>query len=424
MKTLTTSVLFWVILGTVVPCLNGGCEEHHDQHHRTSHSLGSVRQGAAAVAVARAALTIVDERPVLPVDRSRHALAADLHADAATVDSSMSSMVLEFNESAVSDKGLPAQLVVGHWASGCPAGERQVRDIRRVLTPLGWKIGHDATDQIRLVVLPQTEICPQLTLYQNGKVLRSWQGYQDPAFLSRELRRAWDAAAAPEQNVMRSGFAGVLHARPQIHRAFVWWRENLGEGAKATFRWDRTGAQTFPLLAKGDWSAEALFGKSGRVEISLVDSKALPINSLGAAYRVLGGDLLMDFDPIFLRGYAREMESAIRGRGTFQNVLSSSREQLVSQIGPVTIWTVVTIVRDLFNLLHPTCDLQLGGNISVTGELTGDTLTLEFQQAPSVKLVALFTFHLSVEQIEITERAVRLKFGGSHLVKERSFEVK
>jgi hypothetical protein len=87
------------------------------------------------------------------------------------------------------------------------------------------------------------------------------------------------------------------------------------------------------------------------------------------------------------------------------------------------MWTIASVVRDIFALLNPTCDLQLGGNVAATGVLKGDTLTIDFQQCPSVKLVALFTFQLSVKRVEITEQSVRVVFTGSRFVKERTFQV-
>ena len=68
-------------------------------------------------------------------------------------------------------------------------------------------------------------------------------------------------------------------------------------------------------------------------------------------------------------------------------------------------------------------DLLLGGNVSASAVLLGETITVDFQQCPSVKLVALFTFHLSVKQVVITEENVHVEFGGSRLVKSRDFAV-
>ena len=387
------------------------------------------RAAAAAVAVARATLEIADERPLLPDTRPRSAVAPDRHGDAGDTGrtdaqgQSLSSMRIEFCKTAVVQELLPAQLVVAHWARGCIAGDRQERDLRRLLTPLGWNIGQANTDQIQFVDLPQTEPCPQSMLYQNGVIVKSWVGYQDPSFLSHELRRAWDSAPTPLQNVETAGPAGAIHAQPYIQTVLNWWKEHVGERTKASFSWDRTGAQTFPLLAKGDWTAEALFGKSGRVEVSVVGSKSLPIDSFGFGYRVLGTDLSIDVDPIVLKGISRKL--GLVKNEWYRRVPSLESDRTASsQLGLMTAWTIATILRDLCSLLHPTCDLQLGGNVSATAVLNAELLTIDFQHAPSVKLVALFTFQLSIQRIEIGERNIHVEFGGSRLVKSRDFEVR
>ena len=381
----------------------------------------ALRQATAALAVAQAALEIADERPILPDTRPHSQSNSNSNVRPTSPHEAPGEpkipMRIEFPKTAVLDDPLPAQLVVGHWAKGCAAGDRQERDIRRVLNPAGWRIGNGATDQIQFVHISQEEPCPQLTLYQNGVVLSSWNSYQDPVFLSHELRRAWDSAPTPQLTMVTAGPAGVLHARFQIESALACWREHIGEGTIIKVSWDRTGAQTFPLLAKGDWSAVALFGQSGRIEVAATGAKSIPINSLGLGYRVTGEDISIDLDPVLLKGLATRL-------GTANKQTYETNEDPVSRIGPMTMWTITTIVRDVFSLLHPSCDLQLGGNLSATAELNGELLAIDFQQGPSIKLIALFTFQLSVKRVEITPKSVRLVFGGSRLVKERTFQVK
>ena len=333
-------------------------------------------------------------------------------------------MQIEFLPSPPVSDTLSAQLVVAHWRQGCAAGDRQERDLLRVLGPLGWRMGHSETDQIRFVPLPQHEPCPQLTLYQNGAILRSWNSYQNPAFLSQELRRAWDTAPTSLHHGVTAGSAGAIHARTQIDSAITWWRQTLGEGSRVSVRWDRTGAQTFPLLAQGDWSAVALFGQSGRVEVSWIGHTSIPIKSLGFAYRVLGEDLSLDFDPILVQGLAQRLTPSVRTRENLTVSRPESGEPQPSRLGLITIWTITSVVRELVSLLNPTCDLQLGGNLSATAALQGDQLAIDFQQPPSIKLVALFTFQLAVQRVEISTESVRLIFTGSRLVKERTFVVK
>ena len=159
----------------------------------------------------------------------------------------------------------------------------------------------------------------------------------------------------------------------------------------------------------------AVFGKFGHVQMSANGAAKLPIQSLGFGYKVDGDDITIDADPVTLKGLGATLNPTIK---------HSLQVGAPSEIGPGTVLTIVSVIRGVWSLLNPTADLQLGGNVSATAVLTGDTLAVDFQQCPSIKLVALFTFQLRVERVEITETSLRVLFGGSRLVKERTFAVK
>lgn len=458
MKSLRFCLMMTAAMGIVGFPLTSRAEPIAAHNSRSpERTLTQQRKAMAAIAVAAAALQIADERALLPNRGSQQTRFPETplpdhppigdhvggvhvggdHAEADPVADRVEEgvgdrlrvkragpMQIEFLPSPPVSDTLSAQLVVAHWRQGCAAGDRQERDLLRVLGPLGWRMGHSETDQIRFVPLPQHEPCPQLTLYQNGAILRSWNSYQNPAFLSQELRRAWDTAPTSLHHGVTAGSAGAIHARTQIDSAITWWRQTLGEGSRVSVRWDRTGAQTFPLLAQGDWSAVALFGQSGRVEVSWIGHTSIPIKSLGFAYRVLGEDLSLDFDPILVQGLAQRLTPSVRTRENLTVSRPESGEPQPSRLGLITIWTITSVVRELVSLLNPTCDLQLGGNLSATAALQGDQLAIDFQQPPSIKLVALFTFQLAVQRVEISTESVRLIFTGSRLVKERTFAVK
>ncbi len=358
------------------------------------------QNATATVAVARAIVEVANDRPQLPDQGPRYQAAP---------------LVMSLAKSAIESEPMPAQLVVEMWESGCPHCVRQERDIHRVLGKLGWTIGNAQTDQIQFVIIPQTAVAPQSVLYQNGVEIKRWEGWQDPAFLSNELRKAWETSPTPSQTIAASGSAGAIQGQAQIRQVIEWVRANIGEGVQSEIRWDRSGAQSFPLLAKGDWSAVALFGKFGHVSVSAIGAKNLPIQSLGFTYTVAGDDISIDLDAIMIKGLALKV-------GPQSSPMAGSAP-VPSQFGIMTAWTIVAIVRDIWSVLHPTCDLQLGGNVSATAVLTGDVLTVEFQQCPSIRLVALFTFNLGVKRVVITDANVHVDFTGSRLVKSRDFAV-
>ncbi|WP_397568444.1 hypothetical protein [Schlesneria sp. T3-172] len=229
------------------------------------------------------------------------------------------------------------------------------------------------------------------------------------AILEKHSGEASQAVAAV------SGSAGAIHAKDHVRAVLAWWRANIGEGVKAEMRWDRSGAQSFPLLAKADWSPVAVFGKYGHMDLSAKGAVGLPVDAIGFGYRVDGDDITIDADPLTLKGLGQAFNPAAK-----QSLTTGP-----SQIGPGAVLTIVSVVRGLWSLLNPSADLQLGGNVSATAALTGDTLAIDFQQCPSVKLVALFTFQLRVDRVEIVEdKQVRVVFGGSRLIKERTFSLK
>lgn len=248
------------------------------------------------------------------------------------------------------------------------------------------------------------------------------QGYSQPAdkagqyYIPRTLGELasivekHSGQAQASKAVAPSGAAGAIHAKSQIQSVFAWWRSNIGEGVKAECRLDRSGAQTFPLLAKGDWSALAVFGKYGHVNMSAIGAVNLPVQSLGFGYKVDGEDITIDADPITLKGFGK--------------TLSPATQATPSEVGPGTVLTIVSVIRGVWSLLNPHVSLTLGGNVSATGVLSGDTLTIDFQQGPAVKIESLFTFSLGVKQVVITDKNVHVEFSGSRFVKSRDFAVK
>lgn len=401
------------------------------------------QKALAAVAVAVATLEIAEEQPLLPDTPRTNATSTAVDAvpkqETAESDAELSStlipdtvvietpaapnrtkvvanpMRIELTGSVPISDVLPAQLVIGGWERGCPHCERLERDIRSLLTPLHWEIGDQNSDQIQFVHLPLTEAVPQIVLYQNGTEIKRWQGYQDPGMLSRELRDAWDRAPDHFDRAMAAGVAGKIHAKAAVHSSLEWWRQRIGQGRPVTFRWDRTGAGSFALLANGDWSAEALFGPSGRIELTAPEPASLPVDQVGFSYRIVGQDVSIDLDPITVSGLAAKL-----GPSANQLTVGSAPVQFVD---PVTVWSVFAVLREVWQLLHPTCDLQLGGTIAGTVVMSNDLLVIDFQKCPSIRLVALFTFQLQVKRIEINESSVRLVFAGSRLIKERSFSI-
>lgn len=313
---------------------------------------------------------------------------------------------------------LPAHLVIGGWEKGCPHCVRLERDVTTVLSPLGWTIGHSPSDQIQFTHISYDEPAPRIQLYQNGRVIQTWTGYQDPGILSHALKKAWtEAGDHPRAAQLAKGVAGTIHAAERIHAVLDWFHDHVGEGVVAEIRWDRTGAQSFPLLAKGDWSALAVFGKYGHIRLAARGAVDLPIEEIGFGYVVDGNDITIALDPVTIKDLALKFGSTEDGLA--QASLSAGN----SQFSPLDLLTVFQVIQGLTRLLCPSVDLTLGGNVMATAVLHRDELRVDFQQCPRVRILSLFTFDLGVRDALISTERIHIDFSGSQWIKSREFAV-
>ena len=398
------------------------------------HSIAgtSSQRALAALTVARVQIQLANERPQLP-DHSRttqlqiERLETEIeHFKQHWVPRPPTPIIPEpepisinFAKVAPINDLMPAQLVIGTWDKGCPACDRLERDILRLLVPRGWSVGNHSENQIQFTHLPDTEAVPQIFLYQNGKEIEHWEGYQDPATLSHRLRDAWDSAPTPTM-VPATGLSGSINGQTQIRQALEWFRSHIGDDVTAEMRWDRSGAQSFPLLAKGDWSAAAIFGQFGHIELSAIGAKNLPIESVGFEYRINGDDVSLDVDAIAIQGLALKLGLTSHPKSS----QLAGTAPVPSQFGLFGIWTILSVMHDVWSMLWPSVDLTIGGNVSATAILHGDALTIEFSQGPQIRIVHLFNFNLRVTRVVITESNVHFDFTGSRLIKSRDFVVK
>lgn len=275
----------------------------------------------------------------------------------------------------------------------------------------------DITDEdLKLVMRRVGELIP-VTAWRDARgTLRYHVGYITTAEIWQKIQRNNPPKREPLPNVAASGPAGAIYASGQIRQVLDYFRQYVGEGVKAEIGWDRTGATSFPLLSKGDYSTLALFGAFGRFRLSAKGAVNLPIESAGFSYSVDGEDISIDPDKITLKGLARQLNPTIR-----QNQTVGAGP---SQFGPLTLLSVFSIISDVWNLLHPTADIILGGNVSASAILNGDELTIDFSQCPRIKAVWLFTFDLAVKRVEISTSKVFVEFTGSRFIQSRTFEVR
>lgn len=205
--------------------------------------------------------------------------------------------------------------------------------------------------------------------------------------------------------------AGVIHGRDRIIAALDFIRSRVGEGVPMRFEWGRTGAQSLPLLRGGEWTPLAIYGKSGEFRMSAAGAVNLPVNDVSLGYRIVDGKLR-------LRGET-EIDAGVLD---WSKPATASSSKAVG-VDPMTVLTVISVLNGIWQMLHPTADITLGGNVSCEAVLNDGVLSIKFTQAPNIRIVAWFTFNLGVESVDISADRVRVGFSGSRWIKERTFEV-
>ena len=227
---------------------------------------------------------------------------------------------------------------------------------------------------------------------------------------------------APEnhQNVAATGYGGAFHGRRYITDALAYWRQNIGT-VPVEFSWKRTGGQTFPLLHQqpDQWTCKNIMGTLGEFSIESPGSK-LPVQPIILGYRAGANGKLR------LRGEVEIDETQLGFPGDKSNsqaTFDSSSQP--AGFGPATILTIASTIQALWQILHPSVDLTLGGTVSATCRLdeTQDRLTIEFRDCPGVKISAWFQFDLKAKRVVIEPTNIHLDVDGSRLVKSRDIRV-
>lgn len=207
------------------------------------------------------------------------------------------------------------------------------------------------------------------------------------------------------------GYGGTLSCRPLIESAIRTIRERIGENIVMEAAWDRTGRQEFPILGDGanrSYPAIEIFGASGRFRLSAVGA-SLPLDSIGFRYRVDGDDIAIDPDEMIFKGLARRFDDS-----------TSAPSSTPAGMDPLTIaWTVFSVIRIAWQVMHPKIAILLGGNVSCKAVLQGDTLTITFTQCPSVRLTILWETVFEVPSVQISAEKAAVALHGEGIIGSR-----
>lgn len=96
------------------------------------------------------------------------------------------------------DPGPPRVQWVVYGSSFCRACIEAENDFKPWLTKSGWRVGHEATDQIRLIDInceteaaadAKIQVVPTYTLLADGKEVRRFISYPGREYMAREFLR-------------------------------------------------------------------------------------------------------------------------------------------------------------------------------------------------------------------------------------------
>jgi len=328
------------------------------------------------------------------------------------------------NGPAAQSRELPAQLVVKTWPADrngqptCPAGERVKAELLAKLKPLGWKMGREPDCQIRFVDgNPQIDSCPTIVLLRRGVESQLWERYTSSEILSSALRTTWDEEVERPAVMNAHGAAGFIEAGEQIRRFQEFLRTYIGDGVEAHVFWDRSGEQSLPLLARTDWTVPAFLGSRGHVSLEAKGAVKLPVDSLAFGYALRGQGVELDLEKIFFPDVLKNLKFSEDSPASAQPYGLFVIDDIVAY------WGIYSAFSGIAALLSPHLDLLLPGQVSCSMVLNSDVITVDFEQAPTVKLVELFTFNLVVKRVVITDRNIHVQFSGSRLIQSRDFAV-
>lgn len=264
-------------------------------------------------------------------------------------------------------------------------------------------------------VMQVAQVSPTAIWHDANGTLRYASGFRATDDLYALIQR--NNPPQPEFRSYGAGYSASIDAGPQIDTLFQFWRERIGEGIEATFRWDRGQSNSMNLLHLKDWSDKDIFGSIGRIAVSAKGAISLPVEALAFTYQIIGDDIRVDADSITIAGLAKSLR-------VNQSAASQGGFGVIGLDDAVIGYQALQLISGIMSLLWPQFDLVLPATIEAKAKLQGDTISVIFSSAPSVRIVMLFRFTVSVSSVEIVQgKYVRLNFSGSRWIRSKEFAI-
>ena len=178
----------------------------------------------------------------------------------------------------------------------------------------------------------------------------------------------------------------------KIESAMALLRHYFPNGSRVNVGWQRVGAKS-ALLVSGSHELVDIVGTSGRIDIRTEGAINLPMSKFGFAYRFNAGKIAIKLD---------EIEIEIPGSGTVSSAGEVGNPALIA-------YTILSSIKTIYDVFHPTIDLYLGEEISLTATM-GDVVSIQFDRNPP-DVRAHWAFFMGLLRVEYSRALTGLTIG-------------
>jgi hypothetical protein len=218
---------------------------------------------------------------------------------------------------------------------------------------------------------------------------------------------------------------GALSMKPYVATLLTWYDDYLPNGAIGTLEWTRSGTRSFNIYGgtKTPITLENIMGKLGEMKLKVVykdgtpEESKLQIRELSFSYSIDDDKITtLRFDDIVIYGLVDQVNAKL--------ILKSDTEQPKGCVTVMTVWTIFSAIRNTWVILHPVVDINLGERLELSTYKNNDTVFIDFKEPPSIKIISLMQFNLSIQQIVLNVEKAITKFKGTVFAKQYTFNIK
>lgn len=218
------------------------------------------------------------------------------------------------------------------------------------------------------------------------------------------------ASEAITEEPMEGHFVGAN----KIESAMALLRHYFPNGSRVNVGWQRVGGKS-ALLVSGSHELVDIVGTSGRIDITTHGAINLPMSKFGFAYRFNAGKIAIKLD---------EIEFEIPSSGTVSSAGEVGNPALVA-------YTILSSIKTIYDVFHPTIDLYLGEEISLTATM-GEVVSIQFDRNPPA-VRALWAFFMGLLRVEysrpltgltISSDSIGFEFHQSRIYRNVTFPIK